>query len=94
MGEGAQCVNLLFGRGLLEIPGDEKGLRTTPDQRRKTVIGQQPGGSDPSEATRGAFHKDDKSVALQNEVGANFRCRKNIDASRDEALELLLDHIL
>ena len=85
---------MLFGRGLLEIPGDKKGPRTAPDQRRETVIGQQPRGSDPSEATRGAFHKDDKAVALQNEVSANFRCRKNIDASRGEALELLLDHIL
>ena len=85
---------MLFGRELLEVFGDEKGLRTTPDQRSETVFGQQTGRAHTSEAVARALHKDNKPVVLQNEVGANFRCRQNVDASRGEALELSLDHIL
>jgi len=93
-GEGAESANLLFGGWLLQIPGDEKSLGTAPDQRGEAVIGQQAGRADASEAVGGAFHKHNKTVAFQNEVGADFCCGQNVDASRGEALELLLDHIL
>ena len=69
-------------------------IGTAPDQRAKAVIGQQACRADTSEAVGGAFHEDNKSVALQNEVGVNFCCRQNVDASRGEAFKLLLDHIL
>jgi len=94
--EGADLLHLLGGCRLLEAFAREERLAATPDERGVASFGHQPRRADIAESVvdgiRAAFHECDEPVALQDEMGSDFR-RDDLYPSGRQLLKYF-DHIL